>query len=198
MGALTSMKHFDVGTSSWITILKSSPPLVVKSKATYHFKDVEADVSLSSIVEPLRFQLANRKLKSECISDDPFAASSVCSTPSVVKNEPWDSSCIGDRPCTISQFPGITLKEVNVRMQWISDNANFGSLQKRYAAVYGCPYHSSTFHRHQKAWKWLQTKGMLEMKSDEELWKDLTQIAWKSMTPVFDKASDVETIDLTT
>lgn len=180
LSTVSSLRHFDIGTGTWITVLKSSPPLIIKAKGTYHFKEAEAEVHISQLVEPLRLRLVSKLVKTESSSSNPVTSPGLHTTPTSSSSDFISVKVIGDRPCRLSKFPGTTLKEVKERLQWISDNAHLGSLQRRFSAVYSCPFQSSTYHRHQNAWRWLQSEGLLEVKSDQESWKELAQTAWKA------------------
>lgn len=203
---LESIQHFDVGTSTWVTLLKNSPPVIVKEGGTYHFKDVDIVVSISDIVGD-RSPIIKTSSRLAKIDGDDDVFNIFSNTPSkrrresTIKEELWEDLEIGSRPCKLSKFPGKTVKEVGDRIGWICANDRSGSLEKRFSAVYMCQFHSSTYHRHQNAWKWLLNSGRIHSYSDGTLWRDASRQAWKEIRGVQDDtpmpSSDAITVDLT-
>lgn len=197
---MKSIQHLDTATSTWITILRSSPPIVVRPNSTYRFKEVDTDIHLSAIFDLPAIRTSSRLFKTDSLD----SIIDISTTPSKVGRSCFkedgavDVSNVGSRPCRIPKFPGATLKEVDERFRWINENVSFGSLQTRFSAVYSCAFSSSTFHRHQNAWRWLNAQKTLELKSNDEPWKELSQQAWRIMTPsTSDGSTSPAAIDLT-
>lgn len=210
----SSIQHLDIGTSAWVTLFKSSPPVIIRSGGTYHFKEVDKDVPFSSIICLPAIKTSMRLFKNENRNSDGFEddlPDSTSSSPSskLVKEEPRDVIIVGSRPCRLSDFPGKTAREARIRFKWIAANTQLGSLRKRFEAVYSCPFNSSTYHRHQNAWRWLENRGYFGKQTDRNAhvasenrpWKDLAQEAWRSLNEVAavgnSQSMAVETIDLT-
>lgn len=200
--ALNSIQHLDTGSGTWITILRNSPPVIVKSNAIYRFKEVDNEITLSVLHEPPIIRTSGRLMKTDSLD----SVSDVFNTPSktdtvMTKREGASNNSIatvGSRPCKLSHFPGNSMKEVDDRFSWINENSSFGLLQTRFSAVYSGPFQSSTFHRHQNAWRWLKAERVLERKSNDEPWKDLSQMAWRTMNLNQAEGNPPsETIDLT-
>lgn len=208
-----SIQHLDVGTGTWVTVFKSSPPVIIKSGGTYHFKEVGKDVPISNVIDNPAIKTSMRLFKSESWDSDRFAndlsGKPFPSSPStsLANLEPWDGNTVGTRPCRLSVFPGKTANEARIRLKWIAANTHLGSLRKRFEAVYLCPFHSSTYHRHQNAWRWLESQGRFGNQTgsnaaiENKSWKDLAQEAWRHLNEVEVvkdlQDTDAETINLT-
>lgn len=77
-------------------------------------------------------------------------------------------------PEALSDFPPIYALPMDIRMRWILDNDELGSLPKRFSSVFSCTYKPSTFHKHWASWRWLRENGELCMLDQTCLWKTLT------------------------
>lgn len=214
LDTMKSLQYFDVANSVWVTVFRTSPPLPVKPNATLHFKDSKTEVDMQKLLGPQLEVIFSpeQPRKPELLGGDPVGSSPSPSSPSShpttppatptnVRTHEWDDEEVGTRPCRITKFPGLTVREVGERFEWLHQNRRRGTLSARFGAVYRTPYHSSTYHRHYSAWKWLVSNGKLAGEKESTLWKDMMRLTPAANTGISASSSstDFQTtpIDLT-
>lgn len=152
-----------------------------------HFKDPKTTVDRDKLLCPQRPSFVGVSAKVEGSTPrmlgQTSSSSTLASTPTKQGSELLgDCDDVGSRPTRLSRFPGRTVKEVDERFQWMHNNRDRARLAERFAAVYRTPFHSSTYHRHHGAWRWLTSSGKLVGDVLDKPWKEvLKQVpAWPS------------------
>lgn len=202
MNSMKSLQYYDMSNSVWVTVLRSSPPLPIKPNVTVHFKEPKTTVAIDDIIlqgNPTGTHTTeityNRRCTVPELDTKPTNDSRANSpaTPCKLRTGThWKDDPIGSRPTRLSKFPGRTVHDVVVRLEWMDKNKGRGKLSDRYSTVYRCPFHSSTFHRHHSAWKWLKSSGKLTDDTMTKLWRDILKM---TPTPVGTALASSDTFD---
>lgn len=177
---LDGVHVFHMPTGSWITILRSSPPLSVTQNSTFHFKPLTVAISVEKIVDYGIPKRENSNLISDCSNDLETKEESVDGEMSKkhssgAKTSPVvtvpDSPSV-PRPASLSIFPANLAIDMHNRFQWIIGTEAGGCVSERFALVYSCKFVASTYFRHLACWRRLKQSGTFDRISETALWKD--------------------------
>jgi hypothetical protein len=183
---LESFQFHDDKLGEWVTLLRNSPPLTIWPNSTLHFKFMDVKVNREAIVQPTGS--LSTPHSTQTFVDLP---GSDLSMPLVMKRDTDEGSdgdvidnsgspnsrlplpqvsLVGTQPSTLSKFPAKTKGKMDVRFHWINDNTELGTREERFNMVFTCDFVSSTYFKHQKVWKQLCDKGVIDKIPDTDSW----------------------------
>lgn len=179
-----SLRYLDTVTSKWITYLRSSPAIPVTNESVLHIKTRDADCSavyenvkdmkIEPGTETVKKVASPEKRKAESVvidltgEDDrdekrtKFGRIGSSSPLRRYSSLDMKEMNVGDVPLKLNKFPALTLKEMVVRLEWITDARNGTTTKQRFERVFRCKYGRTAFYNHRGVWAHMKETGGLD------------------------------------
>lgn len=195
LASMTSIQHLDTALGTWITILRSSPPIQIKDDSHHHFKGTGTSILLEDIIgiTTNRSTTVNEEyskwmprplpqtVKEELGTRRDAPAVTTEESPSKKRTLPWDGDDVGCRPCKLAKYGRGSVGEMDDRLEWMHRNRSHSTLIQRYDAMFKSTFKSSTFHHHRNAWTWLRKENRITPANREDSWLGLARHAWAAL-----------------
>lgn len=187
------IQHLDKSASKWITVFRNSPEIPITKDCVLHmkgkdtnvkyglitkgcvtgFEDLHPPVNLDQTTSPGKRKLHPILIDLTVSPDEPVLKRSRSydnrlSSPTR-KGGNGDVN-IGSIPARLNKFPPYSIEELDNRLQWIADNEQFGTLEKRFTMVFSCKYPGSNYYNHRNLWRTLKERGVIEALNGKDPW----------------------------